>query len=337
MNLNQTAKKYLSQFSVQLGKAYQVDNVGEQFAIVGPMEIKLRNSLLESVEFLGMITCMDVDQIKGQVINVGNVGIATGRKNGGRFNSDQGVSGHQYELVETDSCASTKWSLLSVWANSGSQNEFMQKISANTTQRFALDMLRVGFNGVSVAVDSDPVGNPLGQDVNKGWHQVVKEEDAGQIMTDPLFFHPDPAVNSDYTTLDAMATELKNTLIHESLRTDSRLVVLVGADLVATQQTHMMNAASTPSEKVAARQMGKDIGGMPAFIPPFFPGKRMVVTFLSNLHCYTQRGTRQRKSENVEDRKQHEDKYWRMEGYAVEETKAYAAIDESAITIGAKP
>lgn len=69
-------------------------------------------------------------------------------------------------------------------------------------------------------------------------------------------------------------------------------------------------------------------------VPPFMPGKRMVVTMLPNLHIYTQRNTRQRKNEFVDDRKQYENKYLRNEGYAVETPELYAAIDEDAVTIG---
>jgi len=71
-----------------------------------------------------------------------------------------------------------------------------------------------------------------------------------------------------------------------------------------------------------------------SIVPPFMPGKRMIVTPLSNLHIYTQRGTRQRKFEFIEDRKQYENKYLRNEGYAVEEPELYAAFDEYAVTIG---
>lgn len=60
----------------------------------------------------------------------------------------------------------------------------------------------------------------------------------------------------------------------------------------------------------------------------------MVVTMLSNLHIYTQRNTRQRKAEFVEDRKQYENKYLRNEGYALEFPELYAAYDEGAVTIG---
>ncbi|MCK8124644.1 phage major capsid protein, P2 family [Pseudoalteromonas sp. 2CM39R] len=335
MHLNQTAAGFLQKYSVQVAKTFGVEDASHKFAISDPMETKLRAALLESVEFLRMITTMQVDQIKGQVVKVGNYGIATGRKAGGRFTSEQGVDGHTYELVETDSCSATTWALLSTWANAGNLNEFMKLINQNATLRFALDMLRVGFNGVSAEATSDPVANPNGEDVNKGWHQIVKDKAADQIMTDPVYFDPDGA--GDYKTLDAIATELKNTLIHPSLRNDPRLVVLVGSDLTATAQTHMMNQADKPSEKVAAQQMDKNIGGMRAYTPPFFPGKRIAVTILSNLHIYTQKGTAHRKAKDEEDRKQFENSYWRNEGYAIEEFEAYAAIDESAMNIGAKP
>lgn len=335
MQLNTQATSFLQEFAVQMAKSYGVEAVNKQFNITGPQETKLKAALLESVEFLSLITTMEVDQIKGQVIKVGNYSIATGRKSGARFVTGQDVDGHTYELTETDSCSALTWALLSVWGNAGSQNQFMKLMNQNATKRFALDMLRVGFNGTSAAVTTDPDANPLGQDVNKGWHKIVSEKAPGQIMTDAMYF--DPNGGGDYKTLDAIVTELKNSLIHPALRSDPRLVVLVGSDLVATAQTSMMNKADTPSEKVAAQHMAKDIGGMKAYTPPFFPGKRIVVTFLSNLHIYTQKGTKQRQSENVEDRKQYEDKYWRQEGYAIEEFEAYASVDEAAMNIGAKP
>ena len=335
MHLNQTAAGFLQKYSAQVATSFGVEDASHKFAISDPMETKLRAALLESVEFLRMITPMQVDQIKGQVIKVGNYGIATGRKAGGRFTSTQGVDGHGYELTETDSCSATTWALLSTWANAGNLNEFMKLINQNATLRFALDMLRVGFNGVSAAATSDPVANPNGEDVNKGWHQIVKEKAPDQIMTDTVYFDPDGA--GDYKTLDAIVTELKNTLIHPSLRNDPRLVVLVGSDLTATAQTHMMNQADKPSEQVAAQQMDKNIGGMRAYTPPFFPGKRIAVTILSNLHIYTQKGTAHRKAKDEEDRKQYENSYWRNEGYALEEFEAYAAVDESAMNISPNP
>lgn len=252
MNLTALAKACLLAYNTGMAKSYGVDDVQHQFSVTAPMEIKLKAALLDSVAFLSMITTMDVDQIKGQVIKVGNYGIATGRKKDGRFVTENGLDGHTYELVETDSCSTVPWATLAVWANAGTQGQFMKLMSQNTTQRFALDMLRVGFNGKTVAENSDPDANPMGEDVNKGWHQIVKEKAADQIMTDAMYFDPDGA--GDYKTLDAIVTELKNTIIHPTLRSDPRLVVLVGSDLTAAAQTHMMNQADKPTEKVAAQK-----------------------------------------------------------------------------------
>lgn len=339
MSLTALARKCATAYADTMAKSYGVEKVAEQFAISSPMETKLRAAMLDSVEFLGMITAMDVDQIKGQVIDVGGRLIATGRNASGRFTSGQDVNGNEYELVETDSCAFVTWATMAAWANSGTEKQFMQLMSQNATKRFALDVLRVGFNGTSVAATTDPVANPLGQDVNKGWHQLVKEKAPEQVMTDPIFFDPDATVTEpdEYKTLDAIVTELKNTLIPEQYRSDPRLVVLIGSDLTAAAQTKLMNQADKPTERVAAQMMDKSIGGLKAYTPPFFPGKRIVVTMLNNLHAYTQRGTKQRKSENVEDRKRWEDKYWRFEGFAVEDYLAYAAVDEAAVTIGPNP
>lgn len=340
MNLTPIALACLLAYSNNMAAGYQTPDVSKQFSVTGPMETKLRAAILDSVEFLKLITMMDVDQIKGQVVSVGNTGIATGRKSGGRFTTGQEVNGNTYELVETDSCAFVDWGTLAVWANAGNERQFMKLMSENATMRFALDILRVGFNGTSVAADTNPTTNPLGQDVNKGWHQLAKEKAPDQVMTDAIYFNPDATgalKDGEYKTLDAIVTEVKNTLIPEQFRNDPRLVVLVGSDLTAAAQTKLMNQADKPSERVAAQMMDKSIGGLRAYTPPFFPGKRLVVTLLSNLHCYTQKGTRSRKSENVEDRKRWEDKYWRFEGYAIDEYLAYAAIDEAAMNIGPSP
>ncbi|MCL1050376.1 phage major capsid protein, P2 family [Shewanella abyssi] len=340
--LNEAAAKLLPQYSAGIAKAYGVADASKQFNVSAPLEIKLRGALLESVDFLGMITALQVDQLQGQVVKVGDYGIATGRKTDGRFSSGQSIQASTYALTETDSVAALKWSLLSTWANSGNPKQFLTLMKSNATKRFALDMIRIGFNGKSIAVgDTDPEANPNGEDVNKGWHQLVKDNAPDQVMGEAIYFNPDADVqalkSNEYKTLDAIVTDLRLSLIHSSMRNDPRLVVLVGSDLVAAAQIKMMNLADKPTEKVAAQQMDKSIGGLKAYTPPFFPGKRIVVTPLSNLHLYTQKNTSSRKSENSEDRKQHEDKYWRNEGYAIEEYEAYAAVDEELMTIGAQP
>ena len=334
MQLNNRAREFISAYAAGLAEHYGIDNPGRYFALNDPQETTLRAALLEAVEFLGMIYCADVDQLSGQVVSVGASALHTGRSKEGRFIRRVGVDGNDYKLVETDSCAALRWDLLSVWANAGGENEFFQLVQAFSNEAFALDMLRIGFNGTDVAENTDPKKNPNGEDVNIGWHERMKNyKDGAQIITDPVVLD----VSGDYRSLDAMAADLINTKIPQQYRNDPRLVVLVGADLVAAEQYRLYQAADRPTEKIAAQILGNTIAGRKAVVPPFMPGKRMVVTPLSNLHIYTQRNTRQRKAEFVEDRKQYENKYLRNEGYAVEVPELYAAIDEEAVTIGEVP
>lgn len=329
--LNSRARGYLRNYCDGLRESYNADDISRYFSLTDPKETKLRDALLESNDFMQLITVADVDQLQGQVVSVGNPGLFTGRVEGGRYSRAVGVEGNEYKLVETDSGAALTFAMLSVWANAGTEEEFFQRMQAFTNQSFGLDMLRIGFNGKSVAKTTKSSENPNGEDVNIGWHELVRTFSEGsQIISDSITLD----VDGDYKSLDAMASDLINSKIPQEFRNDPRLTVMVGADLVAAEQYRLYQAADRPTEKIAAQMLSQSIAGRPAMVPPFFPGKRMVVTMPTNLHIYTQRGTRFRKAEFVDDRKQFENKYLRNEGYAVEYPELYAAFDESAVTIG---
>lgn len=332
MQLTERARELINKYSSALAKSYGIDvsAVSRQFSVTEPKEIKLRNALLESQSFLQQIVVTDVDQISGAVVPVGAAGLHTGRRKKGRFVKQVGVDGREYKLVETDSCAQLLWSLLCTWANAGSENEFFQKVNDFANDSFALDMLRIGFNGRFIAEDTDDELYPMGEDVNIGWHQLAKDyKDGIQVITDPVTL----GEGGDYPTLDSMVSDLVNAKIPAQFREDPRLVVLIGADLAAAEQHRLYSAATTPSEKIAAQLLTSSIAGRPAYVPPFMPGKRLIVTSLTNLHIYTQRNTRQREADHNGDEKAYESKYWRMEGYALEMPELYAAFDEEAVTV----
>ncbi|CCK15694.1 Phage major capsid protein [Cronobacter universalis NCTC 9529] len=188
MQLNQRARDLIGAYSAALCQGYNVQQTDRYFSLTDPKETALRLALLEAVEFLNMITCADVDQLSGQVVSVGSSALHTGRKEGGRFMRSVGVDGNDYKLVETDSCAALKWDLLSVWANAGKEeNEFFNLVQTFSNQAFALDMLRIGFNGNRVEKTTDPEQNPNGEDVNIGWHKLMKGFESGkQIITDAV-------------------------------------------------------------------------------------------------------------------------------------------------------
>ncbi|WP_421242947.1 phage major capsid protein, P2 family [Aeromonas enteropelogenes] len=342
MSKTPQAEKCLTHYNDLLAKAFNVSApaLTKQFSVSEPMEMVLRKALLDSSDFLSQITCLDVDQIAGQVVQVGVGGLYTGRKVDGRFRRSAGVDGHKFALVETDSCVRIDWSTLCTWANAGNPGQFVQLMSDFTNQSFALDMLRVGFNGTHIADDSDPETYPLGEDVNKGWQQLAREwNDGSQIIAadegDKLYFDPDGA--GDYATLDEMASDLINTTIHPAYRNHPRLVVVVGTGLIAASQAKLYSEATKPTEQIAAQQLDKSIAGRKAYVAPFFPANGMWVTTLANLHIYTQRGTRKRKAEDKDETKGFENSYWRMEGYAIGDYLAFGSYEENDIEIGPRP
>ncbi|NHB87180.1 phage major capsid protein, P2 family [Photorhabdus tasmaniensis] len=331
MRLTPKAEALLRKYTAGLAKTSHVDSTARFFSLTEPHEIQFRDALLQESTFLGLITVMDVEQISGSVIATGNPGLFTGRKKGGRFMREMGPTGNDYKLVETDSGSFLPYDTLVTWANAGSENEFFERIQSFSTESFALDMLRVGFNGTLIAEDTDPEKYPSGEDVNIGWHQIVKVRSPGQIVTDKVVLDR-VGTGADFVSIDAVATDLIHTLIPEQFRQDPRLVVLVSADLIGADTTSMMNRIDRPTEKVAAQLINREIAGRKAYSPPFMPEGRIIVTTLKNLHLYTQARTRQRRSDWIDDRKQFENNYLRMEGYAVEYDELYASIDK--VTIG---
>ncbi|MBO2631125.1 phage major capsid protein, P2 family [Shewanella algae] len=325
----------LNQYTLAIQKAYGINDATKQFSLSEPMEIKLRQKILESDAFLKELSLLDVDQIQGQVIDVGTGTLMTGRGDNARFRAYPGKDGIKYELVETDSCWAVTWAELAVWGNSGTEGQFIKLMTNNANKNFALDMLKIGFNGIKVARPTAPSTYPLGQDVNKGWQQFVKERAPEQIVTTPVYL--DAGGKGTYKNLDSMVQDLINSQIDPVYQNDPNLVVLVGRDLVSAEQHRLLEAADTPTEHKAAQSLAKTIAGRKAYVPPFFPGKRVVVTFLKNLQILTQKGSRRRKAADNEDRMQFESSYWRMEGYAVGRLEAYASFDESAVTIGPNP
>lgn len=328
--LNALSTTYLLEFCTATLSAANAPQGTQTFNLTPPMETKLRQAIMQSDAFLGMVSLLPVQQIKGQVVDVGDDGLSTGRSDTGRFSVEVGQSGNTYELTKTDSGAHIMWETMTQWANSGSKNEWLTMMKNAISRRFALDMLRIGFNGTSIAAKTDPVANPLGQDVNKGWLKVVKEKAAAQVLAS-ADLDPTGATQDSYKNLDSLVQDLINTTIAPEHRQDPDLVVLVGSDLVAAEQHRLLEAADSPTEHKAAQSLAKTIAGKKAYTPPFFPANQIWVTNTKNLQILTQEGTQWRKQKNDEDELRFKQNHIRMEGYAVGNLKKFAAIE--AVTV----
>ncbi|EBK2972094.1 P2 family phage major capsid protein [Salmonella enterica] len=299
------------------------------FSMSGERENIIRLAVLESAWMMGEITLLDVTARDGQAIDIGNSSLHTGRTDGGRFRKRMEVNGTEFTLTETDSSASISFAEMSALASIGQQGLFEESMGDFFAQAYALDMLRIGFNGREIADTTSPETCPKGEDVNIGWHRIAADYKEGkQVIANPLTLGD----SGDWENLDALANHLITELIAQPYREDPRLVVLVGAELAANQRLKLFNAADRPADVNAAQMATSSVAGRFAFIPPFMPGKRLAVTTLKNLHIYTQEQSRYFRAEFDEDGKEYTHSYLRNEGYALGNPELYAAVDESAVS-----
>ena len=321
------ARLYHEKLTAAASSSYQE---GRRFFLTPKKENILRASILESGWMMGQITLRDVNVISGNAINIGASELHTGRVANGRFRKRVAINGTEFWLSETDTCAAITYAEMSDIYNLGNAGNFDGVMDEFFSQAYSLDMLRTGFNGVAIADTTDPEKNKKGEDINIGWHALVKEYAEGkQIISEPVSL----GESGNWKNIDLLANHLITNVIAEPYREDPRLVVLVGAELAAQQRLRLFNAADRPANVSAAQMATSSIAGRFAFIPPFMPGKRLAVTTLSNLHIYTQVNTRLLRAEFDEEKCEYGHSYLRNEGYALGNPELYAAVDESAISL----
>ncbi|MBE8597282.1 P2 family phage major capsid protein [Xenorhabdus sp. BG5] len=309
------------------GANYSSSN-SDTFYISPTSENLLRVAISDSSWFLNKLTLADVSQENGDTISLGNNTLHTGRIIDGRFHKRANMESTPYALEETDTCAAISYEQMSLIANSGSGDDehFTQVMSDLFSKTVSLDMIRVGFNGEFCAYPTQPEIYKRGQDVNRGWHTIAKEFNKGsQVITDKIVLGKD----GDFPNLDAIA----NYLITKKIPEEFRLVVLVGSELAALYREKLFSASNKAADIQASQMALSTVAGRFALIPPFMPGRRLVVTTLDNLHIYTLKNSRRFRAEFVDERKAYEHSYLRYEGYGLGDGNLYAAVDENAIHI----
>ena len=314
---------YISQVA-DLNEIDAAEVVSTKFTVAPAVEQKLEERMKESSDFLSRINLITVIAQEGDKVGISVTRPIAGRTNtagGTRRNptdpTDTGDLG-RYRCEQTNYDHSLRYAKLDAWRH---KPEFPTLISSAIIAQQGRDRIMIGWNGVSVAAQTDPVANPLLQDVNKGWLFKIRTyaperhlqdgaltPDATKAIyiADSVEVYNEEAndgdgnaatARADYVNLDALAYDLVN-LLDEWHRDDTDLVVIVGRDLVDDKYFPIINqAANTPTEIEARDRIlasAKQIGGKPAVRVPFFPAGAMLITSLDNLSVYAQEGTRRK-------------------------------------------
>ncbi|WP_289350080.1 phage major capsid protein, P2 family [Acinetobacter nosocomialis] len=319
---NETRTKY-NKVMTELAKLNNVEDVSKKFTVTPSVQQKLEDRIQQSSEFLKKINIYLVNEQSGEAIGLDiNCPIAS-RTNTNvkdrQANDPSALDSRFYLCRKTDFDTSIKYSKLDQWAKF---RDFYSRIRGKIVKRQALDRIMIGFNGTSIAADTDIVANPKLQDVNKGWLQKMREENESRVMKSGATQGKiTVGKTGDYKNLDALVMNIVDEMIDEVHQENPGLVVMCNRRTVSDKYFPLVNKDQDNSEKLAADIIisQKRMGNLPVYAVPYFPEGIILVTTFDNLSIYVQEGSRRRTVIDNPKRDQIENYESSNEDYFIEE------------------
>ena len=329
--LSVTAQKQYFALQAAMAESYGVEDATRMFAVEPTLSQELNDRITEKSDFLQRINVVPVSELKGQKVMIGVSGPVTSRTNTkttDRVAKDMvDLDALGYELFHTESDVGLPFASIDSWAKFP---DFQQRYTAAVQKQIALDRIMIGFNGISAAIQSDIVANPMLQDVNKGWLQIAREQIPEQVLSEGAVAGKITlGAGGDYANLDALVHDVKQ-MIDPVFRDAGDLVAIIGSDLLANDKAKLYaNQAGTPTEKerIEEQQVIATYGGLQAFMVPFFPATGVLITSWDNLSLYYQDSSWRRHLIENPKRSRVEDYNGRNEGYVIEQLGKFAMIE----------
>ncbi|MFW2000718.1 phage major capsid protein, P2 family [Acinetobacter ursingii] len=293
----ETRTKY-NKVMVELANLNNVENVSQKFNVTPTVQQKLEDRIQQSSEFLKKINIFLVVEQSGSA-----VGLGISRPIASRTNTDATerqatdptyMDERFYICRKTDFDTAIKYQKLDQWAKF---KDFYARFRGAIVKRQALDRIMIGFNGTSIAANTDITANPLLQDVNKGWLQKMREENPSRVMKSGAVQNKiTVGKTGDYKNLDALVMNIVDEMIDDVHQGNPDLVVMCNRKTVSDKYFPLVNKDQDNSEKLSADIIisQKRMGGLATYSVPFFPEGIILVTTFDNLSIYVQEGARRR-------------------------------------------
>lgn len=297
--MNPELRRALQTYMQDLARVNGVTSVTETFAVSPPVEATLEKKIQESSEFLSRINIVGVRDQVGRRIKVSVSGPIARRtdttKEDRQARDPHDTTDDGYQAYKTEFDTAIGYDTLDAWSMFP---EFQTNVRDMIVRQQALDRIVIGFHGKSVAAKSDPVKNPMLQDMNVGWLELQRQKAPQRVLkstasTTELVVKVGPT--GKYKNLDAVVFDALNAL-DPWYRRRTDLVVLCSRNMLGAKYFPVINQAAKPTEKVATEILmsARHLGGLPAADLPFFPDNTLVITTFDNLAIYYQKGSRRR-------------------------------------------
>lgn len=287
-----TTRAKFKQYQAAQAKLYNTQNMVEPFTVDPDKTQRFIGGVQESAEFLQQINMPMVRNQAGSTVIIGVDKFTGGRTDTSTKdrtpNQNHTGTENDYMCNQTNFDTELTYAQIDAFAH---HPNFTGLISAQNLRAHALSKISIGWNGTSLAADSNIATNPLGQDCGVGWLQKLKERNPEKYLDED-----DITINDNDNNLDVLVNQLVHRLpdVHQS---NPDLVVILGSDLIAhgKDRFYAKNGLTpTEKEKIEMTQVISTYGGKPAYMIPFFPKRGIFVTTFKNLSIYIQEGTMRR-------------------------------------------
>jgi len=328
---NDTRRLY-NEYLSTLAQLHGVDDVTTKFTAEPTVAQRLESRIQESSDFLGRINIYGVTEQSGQKIGLGVSGPVASTTN--TATTDRATTElhtldpHGYQCSQTNFDTHITYAQLDAWSKFP---DFQARIRDAILKRQALDRIMIGWNGTSRAATSNPATNPLRQDVNVGWLEKMRTENAARVVKEVVAASNAVKIGAtgDYANLDALVFDIVNELIEPWYQEDPELVVICGRQLLADKYFPIVNQTQAPSEQLAADVVisQKRLGNLPAVRVPYFPANGLMVTRLDNLSLYWQEAARRRQIMDNAKRDRIENYESSNDAYVIEDLGCAASVE----------
>ncbi|MFY0112152.1 phage major capsid protein, P2 family [Acinetobacter sp. JW] len=333
---NLTREKYTATVE-KIALANNIADPSKKFSVEPSIAQKMVDAVQLSSEFLKKINIQPVVDLEGEAIGLTQASTIAGRTNtkGGTPRKPvdpTGLDSNTYKCAKTDFDVALRYEKMDAWARFP---DFYAKWKAFVERAIALDMIKIGWNGKSVAVTTDRNANPLLQDVNIGWLEKIRTVAPAHHMKEVVAGSGKVVVGptGDYKNLDAVVTDVVNNLISEIHQDDTDLVVICGRQLLNDKNFPLVNNSKDNTDTLAGQILlsQKQIGGLPAVRVPFFPEDAFLVTSFDNLSIYFQENGKRRQVTDNASLDQVEEYQSSNDAYVVENYDKVAFVENIVI------
>lgn len=322
-------------YCANVAKLNGVASVSEKFAASEPVEQRVNNMIFEDVAFLSRIQQLSIDVLRTEPISTrfpDMIGSRTDTSGAGERagTAIQNPDSIFIDLVQHNYDVKITYKQLDTWRKLG----IPKKWAAALIHSIALTRLMVGFNGESAAATTDPVANPLGQDINIGWLKFIETHAPENFMTEVV--GESGAIQlgdgGDFPNLNHFVHSLYDVI--EAKYRSKDMVAVIGHDLVSYDvNLRFEKWGDRPTEQGQIMNLERRYGNLNSMVVPGFPAKGLMITELENLQHYRQNGSARRNIKEVPEKDCIVDFNSMNEAFGLEEVKAAAAVKAANVTV----